>query len=432
MSIFSQAYNWFGQTLRLTDGPFWQWAFGGESYSGKCVNQHTAMQLSTVFACVRIIAQSVATLPLDMYTKDKSGKRVYNSKHRLHSILHDSPNADQTAVEFWEAVVAIMLLWGNTHIKKLKSAGYVIGLEILQPDLVTTEVTRTGALKFTYNDPLNGRIEYTEADVWVVKGFGLGGKLGTSILKHARNSLGSAMAADESSGRMFANGMRAGGALSVNQVLKPEERTQIRTSIADQVGGVARTGGLIVLEGGMTYTPLSIPPEDAQMLETRAFNVEEICRWFGVPPSMVAHTEKSTTWGTGLEQIKLGFLQFTLTTYLKRIEQSIKKNLMDPVDRLTSFPEFNLEGFMRADSAGRAALYSSASQNGWMTRNEIRELENMEPVAGGDIVTVQSALTPLDGLGNQNTSAAARDAVKSWLGIATPEIPNDKGPADAQ
>lgn len=175
----------------------------------------------------------------------------------------------------------------------------------------------------------------------------------------------------------------------------------------------------------MEYQPLSMNPDDAQMLQTRAFHVEEICRWFRVPPFMVGHSEKSTSWGTGLEQQMLGFLTFALRPYLSRIEQGIKKSLLPPAERAKYHAEFSLEGLMRADSAGRAALYASAAQNGWMTRNEIRELENWPPVDGGDELTVQSNLVPISLLGKiTSTATAAKSAVLTWLGL--PAIGEEK------
>jgi HK97 family phage portal protein len=207
------------------------------------------------------------------------------------------------------------------------------------------------------------------------------------------------MSADEASGKVFANGMRAGGALTMPGILNKEQRTQVRESMAQQLSGTANTGKLMVLEGGASYAPLSFNPDDAQMLETRSFNIEELCRWFRVPPSMVGHGEKTSNWGTGLEQQMLGFLQFSLRPYLTRIEQGIKKSLLTHAERETYHAEFALEGLLRADSAGRAAIYASGSQNGWMKRSEIRRYENLPFVEGSDVLTAQSNLLPLDKLG---------------------------------
>jgi HK97 family phage portal protein len=376
-----------------------QAGYGGtDSYSGKAVNVQTALQLATVWACIRLISETIATLPLQVYQRDAKGGRTVNREHWLYPILHDQPNANMTAVEFWEAVVAQLCLWGNAYCLKTFAGSRIISLDPLKPNLMQVKTDLNGNLLYLYTTS-KGIKTYTEAEIWHIKGFGIDGLIGLSPISYARNSLGSSMSADEASGKVFANGMRSGGALKMSQILKPDQRKEIRESLAPELAGTSNTGKLMVLEGGMEFQPLSMNPDDAQMLETRAFHIEEICRWFRVPPFMVGHSEKSTSWGTGLEQQMLGFLTFALRPYLSRIEQGIKKGLLPPAERAKNFAEFSLEGLMRADSTGRAALYASAAQNGWMTRNEIRDLENWSPKSGGDELTVQSNLIPINMLG---------------------------------
>lgn len=417
MNLAQKALAWVGKSFGLADVTMWRRIAGADTYAGKPVNTHTALQVATVWACIRLISETISTLPLIVYQRNSDGGRDVARDHWLYSLLHDAPNANMTAVEFWEAVVAHLCLWGNSYWLKTYSGKRIVSLELLRPDRMEVKLAADGFLVYAYSDPRHGFKEYREDEIAHLKGFGVNGLIGLSPIAYARNSLSSAMAADEASGRVFANGMRAGGALQVKEVLKPEQRTAIRESLAEQLAGTANSGKLMVLEAGMEYQPLSINPDDAQMLETRSFNIEEICRWFRVPPFMIGHSEKSTSWGTGLEQQMLGFLTFALRPYLTRIEQCVSKSLLSPVDRLKYYSEFSLEGLMRADSTGRANLYASAAQNGWMTRNEIRELENRPPMDGGDKLTVQSNLLPIDQLGAQGDSAAARDALKSWLGI---------------
>lgn len=408
MNIAKKAIAWLGKSFGLTDTAAWQRFVGTTTYSGKTVNIQTALQLATVWACVRLISETIATLPLLVYERGANGRLVARN-HPLYALVHDQPNADMTAVEFWEAVVAQLCLWGNHYSLKTYSAGVLVSLDPLRPDLMVVKTDDFGGLLYCYNDK-TGYHEWTEDQIFHIKGFGIDGLIGLSPITYARNSLGNAMAADEASGKVFSNGMRAGGALSMAGILTPAQRKEVRESLAEQLAGTANTGKLMVLEGGSSYAPLSINPDDAQMLETRAFNIEEICRWFRVPPFMVGHSEKSTSWGTGLEQQMIGFLTFALRPYLTRIEQGIKKSLLSPADRIKYFAEFSLEGLMRADSAGRAALYASAAQNGWMDRNEIRELENRPPREGADKLTVQSNLLPIDKLGMQVPPAAAPSA----------------------
>ncbi|WP_395008662.1 phage portal protein [Undibacterium sp.] len=418
MTIINKAVNWLIKSVAGRITSMQSTVGGSDSYSGEIVNQQTAMQIATVWACIRLIAETIATLPMIMYERDAKGGRNVARDHWLYRLLHDQPNANMTAVEFWECVVSQLCLWGNAYVLKTYIGNRIVSLDPLKPNLMQVKTDVNGDLFYIYTTS-SGLKTYTEKEIWHVKGFGIDGLVGLSPVSYARNSLGAAIATDRASGKLFANGMRAGGALTMQNILTKEQREQIRESMAAQLAGTANTGKLMVLEGGSTYQSLSMNPDDVQMLETRAFQVEEICRWFRVPPFMIGHSEKSTSWGTGLEQQMIGFLTFALRPYLTRLEQGIKKSLLPPPDRLKYFGEFSIEGLMRADSAGRAALYASGGQNGWMTRNEIRELENRPPVAGGDELTVQSNLLPINLLGKTTPDKVAKDAFSSWLGLPT-------------
>ena len=421
----AKAINWLKKSIA---GPVatMQPGYGGtDSYSGKAVNVQTALQLAAFWACVRLISETIATLPLQLYQRDAKGGRTLAREHWLYAILHDQPNANMTAVEFWEAVVAQLCLWGNAYCFKTYAGGRIVSLDPLKPGQMTVKTDLHGALTYHYTTA-KGIKDYGEDEIWHIKGFGVDGLIGLSPVSYARNSLGASMSSDEASGKVFSQGLRSGGALKVSQFLKAEQRKEIRDSLVPELAGTANTGKMMILEGGMEYQPLSMNFDDAQMLETRGFHVEEICRWFRVPPFMVGHSEKSTSWGTGLEQQMLGFLTFALRPYLSRIEQGIKKSLLPPPDRLKFHAEFSLEGLMRADSAGRAALYASAASNGWMTRNEIRDLENRPPVNGGDDLTVQSNLIPVSKLGEiTSTAQAAKGAMLNWLGLPANGEPDE-------
>lgn len=417
MKIKNKAIAWLKKSIAGAVATLSSGGGGGSSYSGKSVNVQSALQLATVWACVRLISETIATLPLGVYERDARGRRKLVRDHWLYSLVHDQPNANMTAVEFWEAVVAQLCLWGNAYCLKTYAGTRIVSLDPLRPDRMTVKTDENGDLLYKYTTS-KGILTYTEAEIFHLKGFGIDGLIGLSPIAYARNSLGAAMSADEASGKMFANGLRPSGALTVEQVLKPAQRTEVRESLVEQFAGTVNTGKVMVLEAGAKYQPLTMNPEDAQMLETRTFNVEEICRWYRVPPFMVGHSTGASNWGTGLEQQMIAFLTFALRPFLTRIEQGIRKSLLTPVDRRRVFTEFNLEGLMRADSAGRAALYASAAQNGWMTRNEIRELENRPPVEGGDELTVQSNLVPLGLLGKvTSTAKAAKQAILNWLDL---------------
>jgi HK97 family phage portal protein len=408
-AIINAVYRWGGPG-------YWLNQPGGSSSAGKRVTVDSALQLATVWACVRLLAETIATLPLGLYRQDAQGRKEAARDHPLYALLHDQPNADMTAVEFWEAVVACLCLWGNLYAEKSFVGQRLVALTPLLPDLVRPFRRENGRIAYAYSDP-DGYRELDEDQVLHIKGFGIDGLTGLSPIAYARNSLGAAMATDEASAKVFANGLKTSGFVQVDKVLKEDQRKQIQ-GILSEFTGSGNAGKVMVLEAGMKYEQLTLPPEDAQMLETRAFQVEEICRWFRVPPFMIGHTEKSTSWGTGLEQQMIGFLTFALRPYLTRIEQAVKKSLVPPAERGRVFAEFNLEGLLRADSQGRAALYNAFAQNGVMDRNEIRAKENLAPRPGGDVLTVQSNLVPLDQLGRAGIGdLQARAALRAWLGI---------------
>ena len=394
--------RWFGQRAKLTE-PDGRAVEQRIAFGGPPVGPNRAMQLATVWSCVRLLSETIGTLPLGVYAKKADGSRATSSDHQLYSVLHDSPNADQSAVEFWESVVACLCLWGNFYAEKaLDGAGRLAALNLVAPDRMNVSRDVNGARVYSWADLKGHSHKAGEAEIFHVRGFGIGLDTGLSPIGYARATLGAAIAADTSAAAAFQNGMRPSGLLIVDQKLSAEQRQDIRTSVLEPLTGPANNARAGVLEKGFDWKDIGgLPPEDMQLLETRAFHVEEICRWFRVPPFMVGHTEKSTSWGTGLEQQMIGFLTFSLRPYLSRIEQAVKKQLCTPADLAAGvYAEFNLEGLLRADSAGRAALYSSAGQNGWMDRDEIRDKENLPRRGGGAAkLTVQSALIPIDQLG---------------------------------
>jgi len=367
---------------------------GGRTVAGASVTTDAALGLSTVWACVRLLAETIATLPMMLYRTDARGGRTVAADHPLYALLHDAPSADFTAVEFWEGVVLSLCLPGNAYARKEYVGNRLVALTPLAADRMTVERTEGGARRYRYADAGRVRV-YGEDEVFHVRGFGGAGDMGLSPIAYARQSLGAAMAAEEHAQAVFANGAQPTGVLTIDQVLDANQREQVREGIVAPMAGSANAGGIFVLEAGMKFQAISMTPEDTQFLQTRAFQVEEICRWFRVPPFMVGHTEKSTSWGTGIEQQMLGFLTFGLRPYLSRIEQSVRRSLIAPGERGSLVAEFKVEGLLRADSAARARFYAIMVQNGMMTRNEVRRLENLEPLPGGDALTVQAQNVPL-------------------------------------
>jgi HK97 family phage portal protein len=415
-AIKSALGGFLGSTVRLTDAGFWSTFYGADSASGKIVSQQTTLQLSTAWACVRLIAETVATLPISLYER-KNGAAVIATQHPVHAVISQQPNADQTPVEFWECVVASLLLSGNSFNEPHWVGRDLSSLEFLIPqNMSPPRRLEGGVIEYRYTD-LDGKPRIlTEDSMMHTRGFGTDPLCGLSPLAMGRHIFGAAMAADEAASKMFANGMKLGGVLSTDMLLTPEQRRDLKGEMAAQFTGAVNAGKTMVLEAGMKYQQVSMTPEDAQMLQTRAFNVEEICRWFRVPPWMVGHTEKSTSWGSGIEQQMIAFLSFTLLPWMKRIEQSINRRLLRPEDRRYFYAKFNPEGLLRADSAARAAFYSAMVQNGIYTRDDCREKEDM-PRRGGnaDALTVQSNLLPIDKLGEDQSSQKARNELLSWL-----------------
>ncbi|RZZ81406.1 phage portal protein [Pseudoxanthomonas winnipegensis] len=413
----SSVLKWLGVPIGLTDEAFWAAWAGGASASGKSVTHHTILQLSAAMACVRLISQTIATLPVGFYERKPDGTRVSASTHPLYELLHNQPNADMTAVQFWEVVLVSLLLWGNAYAEKTFSGSRLVSLEFLAPQRMAVRRLTTGELEYRYTDTDGRQRVISERAIWHIRGFSVDGVMGLSAIRAGAQVFGAAMAADEASAKVFANGMSVGGVLSTDQILSDKNRNTFRTNMQTEFAGAMNTGKTMLLEAGMKYQQVPMNPEDAQLLGTRAFNVEEVCRWFGVPPFMVGHSEKSTSWGTGIEQQMIGFLTFSLAPWLRRIEQSIRKDLLQPVERALFFAEFSVEGLLRADSAARATFYSTMVQNGIYSRDDCREKENL-PRRGGHAaeLTVQSNLLPIDMLGSGKSSdQQARSALLDWL-----------------
>lgn len=406
--------GWLGKSIRLSDGGFWSAYSGAQSSSGKSVTVDKAMRLSAVWACVRIISTSVAGLPLSIYRRLPDGGRETARDFPLYDVVHNSPNEDMAAFHFWQSVVASMLLWGNAYCEIHRAAGRVIALDFLMPSRVTPEPDDDGRLRYFFQPRKGARREIAREDMLHIPAFTLDGRMGLSAIRYGADVFGSAMSADDAANTTFKNGMMPTVGFSVDRTLNPVQRADFREYVAT-LSGALNAGKSPVFEQGVKPETIGINPADAQLLESRGHSIEEICRWFGVPPWMVMKTDKGSNWGTGLEQQQIAFLTYCIMTYTAPIEQCVNKRCMTAVDRIKHYSEFSLEAFLRADSAGRAAYLSTMSQNGLMTRNEGRHKESMPSKAGGDILTVQSNLVPLEQLGKQNDSQAARNALMNWL-----------------
>lgn len=396
--------DWLGVPVGMMDEAFWH-SFG-TTVAGQQVNERSILQLSAVWACARIIAETISTLPLGLYERTAAGRRSAEN-HPLYSVIHARPNARTTAAVYWEAMIVAMLLRGNGIAEKRFLGGRLVALDFLVPNRLRVGRDSRGNRIYQYTQSNGTQREIAEAMIFRIPGFTVDGDWGLSVIEYGASVFGSALASNNAANSTFEKGLAPTVAFTMQQVLKKDQRADFRESLKE-VTGALNAGKSPLLEGGMDAKAIGINPKDAQLLESRSFSVEEICRWFRVPPFMVGHSEKSTSWGTGIEQQMIGFLTFTLRPWLTRIEQAINKDLLSPVDQLRYYAEFNIEGLLRADSAGRASYLSTMVNNGLMTRDEGRGKENL-PLKGGnaDVLTVQTALIPIDQLGKRPESTNA-------------------------
>lgn len=412
--VKSALLNWLGIPIDLRSAAFWSsWASSANS-AGQQVNENTVMSLSAAWACTRLISEAVATLPLHLYERTPDGRRRAVN-HPLYPVLNRSPNRGSTAATYWESNTAAILLRGNGFSEKQFFNGRMVGIKFLAPHRLGGKKKANGDVQLVYTEEDGTQREILERNLFHIPGFSLDGKWGLSTIQYGAAVFGSALAATSAANGTFERGLAPTVAFTMEQVLKKEQRVEFRENLKEVTGAI-NAGKSPLLEGGMKAETIGINPSDAQLLESRAFSVEEVCRWFRVDPSMVGHGNKDSNWGTGLEQKLIGFLTFTLRPWLTRIEQAINKELLSPVDQLKYYAEFSIEGLLRADSAARSAFYSVMVNNGIMTRDEVRQLENLPTMGGNaDVLTVQTAMAPLDTLGQNNDGDNARAALATWL-----------------
>lgn len=402
--------------LRLEDGGAWSRIFGNRGAAGKSVTVDTAMSLAAFWACVRVTAQAVSTLPLGFFEKQPDGSPIAVD-HPLAEVLVGSPNVDQTSLEYWESVVAWLLVSGNAC-SEISSIGRRVSAVHVLPNARPYRDPQTNVLSYKYSD--RGK-DYTlpRENVFHVKGFGWGGDSGLSAIRFGVQTFSTALAAFETSGKLFSNGMHSAGLLTSEQVLKDKQRDQLEV-IMQTYAGSERAGKLMILEGGLKFEKLQLNPVDAQLLQQQRFSIEEICRWVGVPPIIIGHApEGQTMFGSGVEQTFLAWLALGINPICERIERRISKQLLAAGDQRRIYAEFNREAFLQMDAAAKASFLSTMTQNGLMDRDEGRRKLNLPARKGGaSKLTAQSNLVPLDQLGDVAGGAnTARAAMLSWLGI---------------
>lgn len=387
------------------NGSAFSFLFGG-STSGKPVNERTAMQTTAVYSCVRILAEAVASLPLHIYRYTDAGKERV-ADHPLYTILHDEPNPDMTSFVFRETMMSHLLIWGNAYGQIIRDgAGRVLGLYPLLPDKIEVDRLENGELVYYYsryseenpNFKELSRITLRQQDVLHIPGLGFDGLVGYSPIAMAKNAVGMTLACEEYGASFFANGANPGGVLEHPGVLK--DPGKVRESWNSVYRGTNNAHKVAVLEEGMKYQQIGIPPEEAQFLETRKFQINEIARMYRIPPHMVGDLEKSSF--SNIEQQSLEFVKYTLDPWVIRWEQSLQKALLLPEEKKEYFIKLNVDGLLRGDYQSRMNGYATARQNGWMSANDIRELEDLNPIPeeeGGDLYLINGNMTKLKDAG---------------------------------
>ena len=401
MGILSGLFHSRDKPTNATSGSSYRFFLGG-STSGKTVTERSAMQMTAVYSCVRILAEAIAGLPLHLYTYKEDGGKEKAIGHPLYLLLHDEPNPEMSSFVFRETLMTHLLLWGNAYAQIIRNGkGEVVALYPLMPNRMTVDRDSSGQLFYSYQmnnsdapTMKTGTVILKPSDVLHIPGLGFDGLVGYSPIAMAKNAIGLAIATEEYGAKFFANGATPGGLLEYPGTVKDPDR--VRESWNKGFSGSQNAGKVAILEEGMKYTPISIAPEQAQFLETRKFQINEIARIFRVPPHMVGDLEKSSF--SNIEQQSLEFVKYTLDPWVVRWEQSLSRALFTPEEKKKYYFKFNVEGLLRGDYQSRMNGYATARQNGWMSANDIRELENLDRIPaeeGGDLYLINGNMLPL-------------------------------------
>ena len=393
--------------------------FFGSSGAGKSVTVQTAIQLSTVYACVRVISETIASLPLGVYQVEGEGTKKATD-HPLYRLLHDEPNSEMTSFVLREVMLAHLLLYGNSYCQIIRTGrNRITGLYPLLPDKMNVDRDKNGVLTYAYTTTSGEAVTLAPEDVLHIPGLGFDGIMGYSPIAIERNAIGLGIAAEEYGGKFFSNGARPSGILThPNTVKNPKA---LRESWNAAYGGSSNAGRVCVLEEGMRFESIAMPNNEAQFLETRKFQVDEICRIFRVPPHLVSNLEHATF--SNIEHQSIDFAVHTIRPWLVRIEQSMNRALFTDREKGVYYVQFNIDGLMRGDYKSRMEGYAIARQNGWMSANDIRALENQNPIPaedGGDALLVNGNMIPI----TSAMQARAEDATGS---THTTQTNNRKG-----
>ncbi len=353
-----------------------------DTYSGRRVSPQLAMQLTAVFSCVRVLAESVGMLPCSLYEQLETGNRRA-VRERLNRLLSVNPNNYMTPQEFWELLIACLCLRGNFYAYKVKALGEVVELLPLEPSSVTPKLNNKWEPEYQVTFPDGRHDTLTQDDIWHVRIFTLDGLTGLSPIAYAKQAVGLGLATEEHGSRLFGNGAVTSGVLQTDQYLKDDAWERLKTDFENRHQGLANAHKPMILEMGLKWQQISMTSEDAQFLETRKFQLEEICRIFRVPLHMIQNTDRATF--NNIENLGIGFINYSLVPYLTRIEQRINAGLVKPSKQGVFYAKFNAGALLRGDMKSRFDAYATGINWGIYSPNECRELEELNPREGGDI-----------------------------------------------
>ena len=383
--------------------------FFGSSWSGKSVNPQSSIQVSAVYACVRVIAEAIASLPLGIYEETKEGTHKA-TEHPMYHLLHDEPNPEMTSFVLRETMLTHLLLWGNSYSQIIRNGrNGILSLYPLLPDHMDVDRDSKGNLIYTYSNQNGEQVKLRPEDVLHIPGLSFDGIVGYSPIALERNAIGLGIAAEEYGSRFFQNGARPSGILTHPNTVKDPARLRANWNAA--YGGSSTGSKVAILEENMHFTPISMPNNEAQFLETRKFQVEDICRIFKVPPHLIGCLERSTF--SNIEHQSIDFAVHTIRPWLVRIEQAMNRSLFSDQEKGRYYVQFNIDGLMRGDYKSRMEGYAIGRQNGWLSANDIRALENMNPISeeeGGNTYLINGNMIPIGIAGLNIAMAAAASA----------------------
>lgn len=390
MSIFFSFSNWVMGGLRRSKGIQYSTPSSYAEDAASTVTYDSAMQLSAVWACVKLLSETVASLPLTVYKTTSEGRKPHDT-HALTLLFSGKVNRYQTKVEFFETVLLNLVINGNAYCVITRSGDRIISLLPIMSAQVEPMMLDDGSMVYNYTND-SGIAVFAAENIWHLKLMG-NGTVGMSPLAYQRNSLGIAQAAETAVTKIYRNGAKPSGVLSIDRLLKPEQRDQIRANFGSMT--TSNDDRLMVLEAGMKFDKVSLSPQDIELLASRKFQISEVCRWYGVPSVMVNDNNGTSVWGSGIEQVMQGFYKLTLRPLLEKIEASIMVNLLTPVERSRMEVAFDFDALLRADLKSRYESYRLGISSGLMTPNEARAAEHLPAQEGGDLLYMQGAMAPI-------------------------------------